>query len=488
MTRRCSWVGGPSQRILTLGVAPALFMTLLVANLLPAVAATAAAPTLPTLTRFFAATPNVEQRIPLVLTLAALAVAVTGPLAGIAVDRLGRRAVLLAGVVLYALAGSSAVLATDLRTILIGRFLLGAAVACVLTAANTLVGDLLDGPARAWFLAVQTAIVGIVASAVIVLSGVLASINWRLPFLLYLFALSLVPMALRFLPGGVGPVRVALLERPSVPTLPSAIAAVSASVAPGYLPSARVHREIQGPRGSLAFVVVTVYLGVLLFQATYYLVAVQIPFVLEERFAAGPEIAGAMVALLMFSYAMGALASVRLSRAQSARATAAVSLFAVGIGYVGLGAGSAAVVGPAALVAGIGFGLINPNLLAWLAAIAPAHSRGRLFGWFTTSLFLGQFLSPFLWRYPIEQLGRSGAIVLAGGLSAAFAGILLLPIRRPARVSQLGGGIIITHSVPEASRAMAPAGPGPGPAESVPMTIARADAPSEGDAKPPPGA
>jgi hypothetical protein len=415
---------GASRRLAPPGVPLRLTLTLLLAGLLPAIASTGAAPTLPLLADVFADTPGVERLIPLVLTLSPLAIALSGPGVGYLIDRWGRRPVLLLGAGLYALAGSSAALAPDLRTLLSGRFLLGIAVCCILTAANTVIGDLLDGAERARYLALQAGIVGFGASVLIVVSGLLAGRDWRLPFLLSLLAIPLVPMVRRNVPGGrrARPVVLPAGTRPQVPTLPTAITAVSASGSPGYLPSATRERPVRGPSGRLAVVVATIYVGMVLLQATYYLVAVQLPFLLRERFGAGPGVAGGAVALLMLAYALGAVGSVRVSQTLPATRTTAVSLLAVGVGYAWLGSGGRAAVVPAALIAGLGFGVLNPNLLAWLAAVAPAAVRGRLFGGLNASLFLGQFVSPFLWAPAIAGLGRSGALVLAGAGSAVVAG------------------------------------------------------------------
>lgn len=429
----------PLSRLLPPGLPARLTATLLLANLLPAIASTGVAPTLPILSEVFRATPDVDRLIPLVLTLSPLAIALSGPLVGYSIDRWGRRQVLVLGALLYAVAGSSAALAPDLRALLSGRLLLGVAVCCILTAANTVVGDLLDGSERARFLALQAGIVGVGASVLIVVSGLLAAMDWRLPFLLSLLALPLVPAVLRTVPRTRPgrPRSLTLAERPTVPTLPSAITAVTASGSPGYLPGAARDRTVRGPAGRLGIVVTTIYIGMLLLQATYYLVAVQLPFLLRERFGAGPGAAGGAVALLMLAYAVGAVGSVRVSRLLPAAGTTAVSLLAVAAGYLWIGTGRHVSVVVATVIAGIGFGVLNPNLLAWLAAVAPAAVRGRLFGGLNASLFLGQFVSPFLWRPAIEVLGRGGALVLAGAVAAVAAlviGALGSVIARRSRV------------------------------------------------------
>lgn len=403
------------------GISLLLFLSLLGANLLPAIAATVAAPALPSIARAFADVGEVGRLIPLVLTLPPLAVAISGPLIGLLVDRIGSRPVLLVAAVVYALAGASALVAPSLQQLLVGRFVLGLAVCGLVTGATTLIGQLLDGPARARMLARQTGVVAVIATGFITLSGGLADLHWRAPFVIYLLALPIALIFVRSIPAGISPApQLPPGGRPSVPTLPTAIAAVTSSGAPGYLPDAQ--RELRGPTGSLVPLVVTLFVAMATMQSLYYLIALNIPFSLEERFDASATLIGIVIALLMLAFALGALGSVRLSQFLEARATVAVAAALVGLGHVlmsGLVPGAATIesVFPAALAAGIGYGLIAPNLIAWLAAVAPPRLRGRLFGGMTGALFLGQFVSPYVWGPVTSAYGREGAIAFSGGFA-----------------------------------------------------------------------
>lgn len=440
------------------GLAPLLFASLLGANLLPAIASTVAAPALPSIARAFDGAADVERLVPFVLTLSPLAVALSGPLVGILVDRVGSRPVLLGAAGIYALAGSSALVVPSLGPLLAGRFALGLAVAGLVTAATTLIGQLLDGPARARMLALQTGAVAVIATGFISLSGLLADINWRAPFAIYLLAVPLGLIFARSVPGGVAPVpSLPPSGRPAVPTLPTAIAAVSSSGTPGYLPAAQ--RGLRGPTGSLMTIVGATFVGMAAMQSLYFLVAINMPFSLEDRFAASASLIGVVVALLMLSFAIGAFLSVRLSQVLEARATVAVAAILIGAGHLLLsgqvpGAATLGVVPPAALVSGIGYGLVAPNLIAWLAAAAPPRLRGRLFGGITASLFLGQSLSPVLWGPAVRAFGRDGAIAASGGVALLVAVLLAIAIIvRPQRGSATDR---VTPSVPDPSNVSTP--------------------------------
>ena len=394
-----------------------LFAALLGTNALIVIASTAAAPTLPELARVFAATPQVDRLIPLVLTLSPLAIALSGPVVGLVLDRWGRRRVLVFGTVLYGLAGASAALAQGLEHILVTRVLLGIAVACLLTGTTTVIADAYGPADRARVLSVQMAIVGVVGTGFVTVSGVLSEVDWRAPFLLYLAALPLVPL-----------VGVAVRDRkpslsarpvPDGPTvaLPEAAASLPLGSEPISVAAPDVTIERRGPRlpsGPLWLLVPTFYLVMGTGQVVNYLAAVHLPFHLELQFGLGGNVAGLAIGLTTLSYALGAAVSAGLGRRCAPVTVGAIAAATIAAGYLAMGYGVASVVLPGAFVSGLGFGFLVPSLLVWLAAVAPERVRGRLFGGMTTALFLGQFLSPLLWQPLIAGMGRGMSFAVAG--------------------------------------------------------------------------
>jgi len=406
-----------------------LFLTLLGINALPVIASTAAAPSLPSMSRAFADVPGIDGLIPLVLTLGPLGVALSGPFVGLAIDRLGRRPVLIAGSFAYAVVGVIPALTTDLRAILVARFLLGVTVCCLMAGAVTVISDQFEGTTRARVLSVQAGIVGVIAMVVIFGSGLLAQTNWRLSFLVHLVALPIVPLIVRLIP-----------ERPPVsaanPT-GSVGAAVPASVVTGAAPASS-QAPLRLPQLSLRTLVPVLFGAMLLLQTANFLAILQVPYVLEVRFGSGPAIAGVAVAVATLAYAVGALFSVSLAQRFVPLAAAACALSVIGAAYLGIARGGLPLVLLANFLGGLGFGLIVPNLLAWLAAVAPPLSRGRLFGGLTGSLFLGQFLSPIIWRPLVDRVGGAEAIWVCGILCLVLSALLaVLSVRRTMTVPAL---------------------------------------------------
>ncbi|MBF2006605.1 MAG: MFS transporter, partial [Chlorogloeopsis fritschii C42_A2020_084] len=113
--------------------------TLLLASTLTVMAGATIAPSLPAMQDQFADVANVELWVKLVLTLPALFIVIGSPIAGVIVDRLGRKPLLLAAAILYGFAGGSGLILNSLFAILAGRALLGLAVAGVMVSATTLI-------------------------------------------------------------------------------------------------------------------------------------------------------------------------------------------------------------------------------------------------------------------------------------------------------------------------------------------------------------
>ena len=82
-----------------------LKVTLLLASTLTVMAWTMIAPALPSIQAHFAEVANVAFWVRLVLTLPALFIAATAPIAGYIVDRIGRKTVLVISTLLYGISG-----------------------------------------------------------------------------------------------------------------------------------------------------------------------------------------------------------------------------------------------------------------------------------------------------------------------------------------------------------------------------------------------
>ena len=169
--------------------------TVLAVSSLTILANATIAPSLPGIAAAFAGTPGVEGLTGLALSLPSLSIMLSAGLFGWLSDRANPLHVLLGAMVAYALAGASGALAPTIESLLVGRFLLGFGVAGTMTVATLLASSLWRGAARERFMGWQFAATSLVGVFLLVGGGLLAELDWRAPFLIYLVALPIAALA-----------------------------------------------------------------------------------------------------------------------------------------------------------------------------------------------------------------------------------------------------------------------------------------------------
>ena len=364
-------------------------VTLLVVSTMTVMAGATISPALPAIERAFAGVGDVDVWVRLVLTLPALFTAAGAPLAGMLVDRVGRRPVLLASMVLYGLAGAGGGWTSSIWVLLATRALLGLSVGGVMTTATTLIADYYDGPQRSEVMGLQSAFMAGGGVVYLLAGGALADLSWRAPFGVYLVAfLFLIPAY-------------ASLPEPNVST--------EDDDGSGQVPAP--WRRIV-PLYALGF------LG----MAAFYMIPVQIPFYLGTLGVESGVLTGVAIAA---STVMGALMGALYGRVRGRlgyRGTLAVLLVFFAGGYVVIGAAASytgVLVGIG--ISGIGTGLLMPNLNNWLGDLAPSDRRGSIIGGLTTCFFVGQFTSPLLTQPIIDAQSVGIAFLAVAGVIGVLA-------------------------------------------------------------------
>lgn len=320
------------------------------------------APALPGISRHFSDHPQVL--IQLILTLPALMITLFSPLMGYLADRFGRKPLLLMMLSIYGLAGGAGFLIDSVNLLLASRALMGIAVAGILSISTTLVGDYFDGPERVRFLGLQSSCMALGGVVFINLGGLLSDWSWRGPFLLYLTGVFLLPYAWT------------MLKAPKLQSNAQA-GSVNAPVKVDYM------------RTGIA------YLAGMLSMMMFYMFPAQLPFLLSEQgevsgLAIGIALSTAAFTASIVSFCYG---NYKPFLSVMTIYIAGFVLAALGFMVVGLTQSYAmAIVGAA--ISGLGLGAFMPNTTAWLMRITPQRVRGRVFGGFTATFFLGQFISP----------------------------------------------------------------------------------------------
>lgn len=369
-------------------------LILLLVSTLTVMSGATISPSLPAMREHFSTVENADYWVKLILTVPALFIVLGAPLAGLTIDRLGRKSMLIASTLLYGIAGSSGFFLNSLVHILIGRAFLGLGVAGVMTSVTTLIADYYSGQARATFMGLQAAFMAFGGVIFLTVGGVLSDFSWRFPFLIYLSALFLLPGLFLWL---WEPQRLS-------PTLPQDVKS----------------SQLKTPLNLLGFV----YGTAVLMQVIFYLIPVQLPFYLKTLTPVSATQSGLAIGLCNLFSAIASLLYGRLKARLSFINILQISFVGIALGYGLIGTAKTypeVLLGLA--VSGIGLGFMMPNLTVWLTSETPESIRGRVLGGLTTFFFLGQFLSPILTQPAIQLLNLGKTYSLAGGLMFLLAGI-----------------------------------------------------------------
>lgn len=357
-------------------------------------------PVLPLISDAFSEVPNAALLTRLVLTMPALFIVIASPWCGLLVDVYGRKKLLVGATLLYAITGSAGAWLVSLTAILVSRALLGISVAAIMTVCITLIGDYFQGAERQHVMGRQSAFMAFGGVAFITAGGALADISWRAPFLIYTLALLLVPAVLIWI------------------TEPEAISKMNPAIGNSQ------------QSGRISLKTVTLIIGIAFAgMAMFYMIPVQIPFLLAKF----GDISGTGIGFaLSSSVMMGAITALfyrRLLLLMSYPAVYLLCFFLLGTGYIMIFfAGSYPQVFVGLMIGGIGSGLLMPNTNVWLLSEAPAHMRGRFSGMVTTSVFLGQFLSPVLSQPLINVFSIQGGFLIVGTV-VAISVMLIFSVR-----------------------------------------------------------
>ena len=151
-------------------------------------------PVLPAMEKHFAAVPNIQTLVPIVVTVPMLALAVCGMFAGGISDRIGRKRLLLGSLALYGVAGTAPTYLDSINAIIVSRVGVGIAEAGIMACSTALIGDYFSGAQRDRYMSLQTTVASLSAFAFNTVGGILGQGGWRVPFGVY--ALAFVMFAL----------------------------------------------------------------------------------------------------------------------------------------------------------------------------------------------------------------------------------------------------------------------------------------------------
>jgi MFS family permease len=391
------------------GPAHLLRVTLLMAgSCLPILGAVLIAPVLPQMQDHFESTPGAKALVPLALTVPALSLALLAPFAGVIVDRVGRKRLLIVATVLYAVFGTAPLWLDSLGAIIAGRALVGVTEAAIMTCCTTLIADYYSGHRRVKYLALQTMCASASATAFFVLGGAVGAAGWRMPFWVYAVSLVLAPLMAGALPNPA-----------------SRTADGEASPAAGTPAAQGTGRSF--PFRRLAGVCALTFFGAMVF----YTVPVEMAYLLDDLGVENPGVIGLATAIASAATVGGAIVFARLKRSPDPMLPAVFAVCAVGFGVM-FAAGNVPLLVVGAVINCVGTGMLLPALLTSAMSRLAFEDRGRGTGLWMAAFVGGEFVCPLV-LLPVESaVGSLAGAVGMLGLAAALVAAGLLTARRRA--------------------------------------------------------
>lgn len=374
-------------------------LVLLAAGSLTTMAGGVVAPILPEMVQQLHLDPGLAGNL---VSMHCLTIAIFSPPLGILADRVGRLKVLIPSLILYAVFGIAGAWMPSFWPLLVTRGLLGAASGGIAAASLGLLGSMYEGERRSQALGYATSTLTITGIAFPLLGGWVGAANWQFAFYLYGLGLPLAVLA-----------KLLLKER----IWTKAISA---------------HHKLSPVLGhpQALWLLFTLVLA----SITMYAVVIYAPLYLKATIGAG----GLLNGIVLASRAVGAAAISAFGARRLSQKLGLAKSTAIGFGLMAVTVGMIPLLHQlnwilvTAVLFGVGFGIVLPNLYNALANLAPAKLRSSVLAAGTGAGFLGQFLSPIVLGPVLSYAGLEGVFYAAASV-AFMAGLLLLllvPLRQ----------------------------------------------------------
>nr|WP_321454042.1 MFS transporter [uncultured Carboxylicivirga sp.] len=369
--------------------------TLLLASMLTILANAIIAPALPLISLDFKEVESIELLSKMMLTLPALTIAVSAPIIGRFLNKVGRVKMLFGSLLVYLIAGTSGYWLNNLYTILIGRFVFGIGVAGIMTVSTTLIGDYFTGAKRERFMGLQGAFVALGGLIFITAAGYLTDISWKLTFLVYAFSivvLVLVPFT---------------LYEPETDKATSTANATEDS--------------------SVSKLIWLVYIAAFITTVSFYVIPTQLPFFLQKLEGMDGNKMGLALGSLPLAQSISSFLYKKVKSKLTFMSIVSLGFLPMTIGFIIIGLSTTYWQAIAGIMAcGLGVGLLIPNVNLWVVSLAPIKVRGKYVGYLTTAMFVGMFLSPAIIQPIQKAVGMNESFIVLGVAMAILSACYLL--------------------------------------------------------------
>lgn len=318
---------------------------------------------LPHLKEYFTNISNIEFYSRLMLTLPSLVIAILAPVLGHFIFRFGKKKAVIIALFFFSIFGTAGLYLNSIESLLASRAFFGLCVATLMIVSTSLVGDYFKEHDRHKFMGYQSAFMAIGGVFFVIGGGFLSDINWRFPFGIYFVGIVLIPFA--FL----------------------------------YLKEVKIETSQDDLSVNIGKNMIIVYILAFIYMLLFFILPTQIPFLLIEKFDASGKMAGTVIATAFFCNALGAIAFSRLKKRLNF-----VAIYLIGITLIALGFSLVGIINHiyfffiTSPILGFAGGLMMTNVTAWMLSKTSHQKRVKSSGYFTSAIFLGQFLSPIVFH------------------------------------------------------------------------------------------
>ncbi len=334
----------------------------------------------------------------LVLTAHGLSLAVASPLAGWTIDRWGLRTPMVAGLLLYGLAGGSGLITDSYPALIAGRVVFGIGAAAVFASTTVALMALFQGAERDRVAGWRSTAIGLGGVLWPLIAGGLADLSWHGPFAVYLIGV----------PIGIA----TLLAMPHVPP--------TGRRGGGTLTLLRT-----APR------LLNLYALSMISSFLLYVLIVFVPQRLAELEVGDPFTISVVTAAVSLAGSVSGYFYGRLRAHMGYRGLLGTALALWGLAFVnGALVSHPLALALSAVLFGAGSGISVPALAIMTGETAPPAMRGQAMALSGTANFSGQFAAPVVIGPLIGATSITTGFLVAAGLSAVV--LLVLAVLRPA--------------------------------------------------------
>jgi len=340
--------------------------------------------------------------IGLVVSLFALPGVFLAPLVGILADRVGRKKVLVAALLIFGLFGTACGFARSFETLLVLRVLQGVGMAPIGILNATLVGDLYEGVERMAAMGYVGTVLSIGTAVLPAVGGALALLGWNYPFMLPVLAIPLA-LLVQF-----------VLKNPEPHNTHA------------FMEYLRQALCVIATKRALGLFSLTFFTFVLLYgpYVTY------IPMLLNRRFGLSTAMIGLIISVASLATGLASSQVGRLATRFQDVVILRTSFFfflasMVLIPFVPAYWGFLVPLG----LFGVAMGLGSPSRITLLTALAPANQRAAVMAANGMIQRLGQTVAPVIMGVVLASLGMDAIFWVGAGIAVCAVAVALWTVK-----------------------------------------------------------